>query len=114
MSEEIKEGVEKENQNGPYLCETTIRSLVHPAVEKILIAVLKTLPSQQVGIFMSIYVYGKGSGRGSLRQLFLNWVSREEKERGNTDSPRQFFYDWGLDRMKNMCEREKEGSIDRV
>ena len=52
--------------------------------------------------------------KGFTSTAFLNWVSREEKERGNTDSPRQFFYDWGLDRMKNMCEREKEGSIDRV
>ena len=46
--EELKEGMEEENQSGEILSETRTRLLLDPVVEKILIAVLQTLPNRQV------------------------------------------------------------------
>ena len=47
--EELKEGLEESNQRGKILSDITIANLLNPVVEKILIMVLRTLPSQQVG-----------------------------------------------------------------
>ena len=48
--EELRNGLEDSNQSGQILDEITIETLLNPIVEKVLVMILRTLPSQQVGL----------------------------------------------------------------
>ena len=124
--EELKEGMEEENQSGEILSETRTRLLLDPVVEKILIAVLRTLPNRQVRksririLWPSISMNWKGGG-ASPRQFLKIGSQKEVGERrrmsiclssiftiGGLLREREAIETWSERKREREKEKEKE------